>query len=102
MSFKLASLGSNCSFQGKQLLLARGSSAGKFKFKFRVFLLSASASHNPLRGINKNRKGAKYSWIKEQSLIFWDEIHELLVTILTYTLVLKEVLSVFISYPFFF
>ena len=30
-SFKLASLGSNCSFQGKQLLLARGSLAGKFK-----------------------------------------------------------------------
>ena len=27
----LASLGSNCSFQGKQLLLARGSLAGKFK-----------------------------------------------------------------------
>ena len=31
VSFKLASLGSNCSFQGKQLLLARGSLAGKFK-----------------------------------------------------------------------
>ena len=27
----LASLGSNCSFQGKQLLLARGSLVGKFK-----------------------------------------------------------------------
>ena len=31
VSFKLASLGSNCSFQGKQLLLAHGSLAGKFK-----------------------------------------------------------------------
>ena len=31
VNFKLASLGSNCSFQGKQLLLARGSLAGKFK-----------------------------------------------------------------------
>ena len=31
VSFKLASLGSNCSFQGKQLLLACGSLAGKFK-----------------------------------------------------------------------
>ena len=31
VSFKLASLGSNCSFQGKQLLLTRGSLAGKFK-----------------------------------------------------------------------
>ena len=31
VSFKLASLGSNCSFQGKQLLLARDSLAGKFK-----------------------------------------------------------------------
>ena len=31
VSFKLASLGSNCSFQGKQLLLARGSLVGKFK-----------------------------------------------------------------------
>ena len=31
VSFKLASLGSNSSFQGKQLLLARGSLAGKFK-----------------------------------------------------------------------
>ena len=31
MSFKLALLGSNCSFQGKQLLPARGSLAGKFK-----------------------------------------------------------------------
>ena len=31
VSFKLASLGSNCSFQGKQLLLARGSLAGKLK-----------------------------------------------------------------------
>ena len=29
--FKLTSLGSNCSFQGKQLLLAHGSLAGKFK-----------------------------------------------------------------------
>ena len=33
VSFKLASLGSNCSFQGKQLLLARGSLVGKFKCK---------------------------------------------------------------------
>ena len=33
VSFKLASLGSNCSFQGKQLLLACGSLAGKFKCK---------------------------------------------------------------------
>ena len=33
VSFKLASLGSNCSFQGKQLLLAHGSLAGKFKCK---------------------------------------------------------------------
>ena len=31
VSFKLALLGSNCSFQGKQLLLARGSLVGKFK-----------------------------------------------------------------------
>ena len=31
VSFNLASLGSNCSFQGKQLLLAHGSLAGKFK-----------------------------------------------------------------------
>ena len=31
VSFKLASLGSNCSFQGKQLLLAHGSLVGKFK-----------------------------------------------------------------------
>ena len=31
VSFKLASLGSNCSFQGKQLLLACGSLVGKFK-----------------------------------------------------------------------
>ena len=31
VSFKLALLGSNCSFQGKQLLPARGSLAGKFK-----------------------------------------------------------------------
>ena len=31
VSLKFTSLGSNCSFQGKQLLLARGSLAGKFK-----------------------------------------------------------------------